>query len=646
MSTQPGRDLPEPDRLDAALAVANIPSLLMVLHHLTGEEQWLADPYRPTRARGQEDHDTGGLDEDLQRQIRSAAATAIHRWYRGEPAATGSPDEYHLRRMMEACVGEPVPAEYAHMGRVEMGFDADPSSRADHPLEPPQADVSAIVIGAGVSGLAVTKRFRDAGVPFTVLERNREVGGTWFENGYPGCGVDTPSYLYSFSFARRAWNRYFARQPEVAAYMSSVADEFDLRSSIVFGAEVVRAEYDEDAAMWTVTARGPDGREIAYTATILVSAVGLFNPPKVPTLPGADEFDGAAFHSARWPAGLVLSGKRVAVVGTGASAMQIVPAISAGPTEVTVFQRTPQWIAPMEKYFDDVSGDVHWLMDHVPYYHEWYRFRLVWLWNDKVHAGLRMDPEWTGSPAAVNRVNDRNRQYLTAYIEQQLDGFPELLGKSVPQYPPFAKRMLLDNGWYRALKRPNVSLVDETVVALERDGVVTTSGARHPADVVVYATGFETDRYLHPIEVTGRGGAVLAKAWNETDPRAFLGMTVPGFPNLFLMYGPNTNPPGGSYIYIAECQSHYIASLAATMRARGIASVDCRDERYEAYTSEVDAAAAELLWSHPGVESYYKNAFGRVVTNSPWRVVDYWHMTRQPDLADYVVEHKRTTTAT
>ncbi|MTD14038.1 SidA/IucD/PvdA family monooxygenase [Nakamurella sp. YIM 132087] len=613
----------------------------MVLHQLTGDERWLQDPYRPTRTRGQDDHDTGGLDPAVQQEIRDAAGVALAAWYQGAPAAVPAPDVEHLQRMMQVCVAEDVPVEYARMGRVVMGFEdpaddaeaAAPAGTSSGPRDP--GTVSAIIVGAGVSGIVAAKEFLDRGIPFTILDKNAGFGGTWFENVYPGCGVDTPSYLYSFTFAPRSWNRYFARRPEVAEYMSSVAEGLGLRSRTVLGVEVVGAEFDGASDTWTVTGRAVDGTETQYQATILVASTGLFSPPKVPQLPGAAEFTGPAFHSARWPEGLDLAGKRVAVIGSGASAMQVVPAISTGTAEVTVFQRTPQWIIPMEKYFDDVDAEVHRLMEQVPFYHVWYRFRLVWMWNDKIHATLRMDPQWQGSPAAANKVNDRTRQMMTGYIEQQLAGRPDLLAKSVPEYPPFAKRILIDNGWYRSLLRPNVTLVAESVAGLDADGVVTSTGDHHPADVVVYATGFETDRYLHPIRVLGRGGAVLSEVWNGTDPRAYLGMTVPGFPNLFLMYGPNTNPPGGSFIYIAECQGHYIGTMASMMLRDGISAVECKPERYETYTEQVDVAAAGLLWSHPRVASYYKNAFGRVVTNSPWRVVDYWHMTRHPDLADF-----------
>lgn len=629
MST-PQRPLDE-ERLRRAVAAANLPTLAMVTFQLTGDERWLRDPYRPVRTGGLGPNDSGGLDEAVAGDLRAAAVEAITAWSRGAEPAVPVPDRDLLRRMLSTTVGEPVPDEYERLMREEMGFEPDPGPARVDPGVVADRDLSVVIIGAGISGLIAAVRLQQAGVPFTVLERNDDVGGVWLTNTYPGAGVDTPSYLYSFSFFPRNWSTHFGKRDEVAAYTAEMADHFGLRRHIEFGVSVDSATWDEHRQRWTVTAG-----ERSWSASAVISAVGLFNTPKVPDLPGLDSFRGPVFHTARWPAGLDVTGKRVAVVGTGASAMQVVPAVAGRAARVTVFQRSPQWVAPNAEYFQEVGEDVHWLMEHVPYYHAWYRFRLAWVFNDRVHASLQIDDGWEHPDRSLNAVNDGHRRFFTRYLEEQLEGRPDLIEKCLPDYPPFGKRMLLDNGWYAALRRDDVELVTDGVARVTESGVVTGAGAEYEADVVVLSTGFDAQHYLSGIEVRGRDGLRLHDVWDEDDAVAHLGITVPGFPNLFLMYGPNTNAgAGGSFIFVAEAQGRYIVDLVTAMARRGIGALECRPEALQRWVAEVDARHRRMVWSHPGMTTYYRNSRGRVVTNSPYRVVDYWAMTHDPDLTDF-----------
>jgi 4-hydroxyacetophenone monooxygenase len=625
--------------LHDAIAVANIPVLLMVLHHLTGDERWLADPYAPTRARGLSDHDTGGLPQHVQAEIREAAEHAVRDWAQGVPPVIGHPSPERLQQMLSVCVAEDVPAEYARLMLVEMGFEREPVSAVE--VNPHSVPEDVLIVGAGLSGLALGIRLDQAGIPYTIVEKNDDVGGTWLENRYPGAGVDTPSYLYSLSFFPRNWSTYFGKRDEVLRYLHEVADHFGLRDRVRFKTEVQEAVWDDDAQRWRVQLRNPDGSSDEVVVRYLVTAVGLLSRPKVPTLPGMGDFGGPLFHSARWPEGLDVSGKRVAVVGSGASAMQIVPAIAAHAGHVTIFQRSPQWVAPAENYFTPVPPQVHWLMRHVPYYHRWYRFRLAWLFNDRVWPSLQIDPDWPHRERSLNAVNDAHRKYFTAHLRRELDDREDLVDKTLPTYPPYGKRILLDNGWYAALRRPNVELVTEAVSEVTPTGLRTSSGAEHEADVVVLCTGFETQRLLHPMDIRGRDGRSIRDDWGEDDPHAYLGVTTPGFPNLAFMYGPNTNPGGGSYMFIAECQAQYIADLLSKAIEAGVGSVECRRDVHDEFNREVDEQHARMVWSHPGMETYYRNPAGRVVTNWPWRVVDYWERTRTADLDDFVLEPAR-----
>ncbi|WP_028921203.1 flavin-containing monooxygenase [Pseudonocardia acaciae] len=636
MTPTPDRPL-DHDRLRAAVAAANLPTLVMVLFHLTGDRRWLRDPYRPSRTRGLGPNDAGGFDEPTAAHIRAEAVTAIAAWSRGAPVAVPDPGVELLREMLSTCVAEAVPDEYERLMREEMGFEPAPEPEPVPPERIAARDFRVVVIGAGASGLIAGVRLRAAGIPFVILERNADVGGVWLTNAYPGAGVDTPSYLYSFSFYRRNWSTHFGKRDEVAGYLSDMADHFGLREHIRFGVTVDELRYDEPARRWTVSAHGPDGGGHEYEATAVVSAVGLFHTPKVPELPGLGSFRGPIFHSARWPSDLDLTGKRVAVVGTGASAMQVVPAIADRVERLTVLQRSAQWIAPDEEYYRPIGPDVHWLMDRVPYYHAWYRFRLAWVFNDRVHPSLRIDPDWPHPQRSLNAVNDGHRRYFARHLRDQLADRPDLVEKCLPDYPPFGKRMLLDTGWYAALKRDNVELVAEGVREVTETGVVSTGGQAVDADVVVLATGFDAQRYPGTLRVTGRGGRTLREQWGEDDASAYLGICAPGFPNLFFMYGPNTNAgAGGSFIFIAEAQGHYIVDLVTRMARDGVGALECRPEAHRRWVADVDAEHARMVWSHPGMTTYYRNSRGRVVTNSPYRVVDYWAMTRDPDPADFV----------
>lgn len=625
----------DPGQLRSALADANLPTLVPVLYQLTGDERWLKDPYRPTRTRGLDDHPTGGFPGDIQDELRAAAFDAVLAWSRGRPAAVPAPGPDSLRELLTLCMGEPVPGEYEQMMRGEMGFERTQPARLSAAVT---SGFLTVIVGAGVSGLAAAVSLRQAGLPFVVLERDTEVGGVWLENRYPGCGVDTPSYLYSLSFCYRAWSSNFAKREEVAAYLRDLADHYDLRRDIRLGATVTSAVYDEGRLRWTLTYRDADGAEHDLEAGAVISGVGLFNTPAVPSLPGMSSFRGPLFHTARWPDDVDVTGERVAVIGTGASAMQVVPAIADRVAGLTVFQRSPQWVAPNASYFAPIAPGVHWLMEHVPFYHAWYRFRLAWTFNDKTHASLQVDPDWPHPERSLNAVNDAHRRYFTAYLTEQLGDREDLIAKSLPHYPPFGKRILLDNGWYAALRKPGVELVTDAIEEITPDGV-RAGGRDYPADVTVLATGFTARNYLGTLDVRGRGGRTLRETWGDDDATAYLGITVPGFPNFFLLYGPSTNPgAGGSVIFTVECQVRYITGLLTRLLDAGGGAVDCRPEVHDEYVRRVDEANNRMIWSHPGMTTYSRNGRGRVVTNSPWRVVDYWAMTREPDLADYLIE--------
>ena len=616
--------------LRAALDEADVRVLLMVLVHLTGDRRWMREPFLPVRDVRLFADESAGLDESLQAEVREAVLAEILRDDLVPALPRPSVDE--LIEMLSVCLGEVVPAEYGPLVVQEMQLD-------DAPMAVLASDgVRAVVIGAGVSGLCAAAGLRAAGVDVTVLERNPAVGGVWWENVYPDCGVDTPNHFYSYSFApNHDWNHYFSPRDEIQAYLERCADELGVRDDIRFGASVEGATWIEDDQCWEVVYRAADGVEERVRADLLVPAVGQMNRPKVPDIEGLSDFEGPVFHSSRWPDGIDLAGRRVAVVGTGASAMQLVPHIAKDVAEVTIFQRSPQWARPVDDYHRSVRDGTKWLLHHVPFYAPWYRITLFWRFGDGLHRQLQIDPDWSHPERSINRANDRHRRDLVEYIEAEIGpDHPDVLAKAMPDYPPFGKRMLIDNGWYRTLTEPHVHLVTEAIARVEASGVVTTDGEHHEADVIVLATGFEARDPLGHLDVRGRGGRALSEQWGSDDARAYLGITVPGFPNLFLLYGPNTNlGHGGSIIFQAEAQTAYIVGLLEQMRAGGVTSVEVREDVHDEYNERVDEAHRHMIWSHPGMDTWYRNGAGRVVTNSPWRLVDYWTMCHSPALDDY-----------
>ena len=620
--------------LAEAVAVANIPTLLMTLVQLTGEMHWLDDPYRIQRQQGMGDNDTGGLPEDRQAEVREAALEAISAWKAGRPVAIPDPDPQLLVRMLSWCMGETVPDEYGEFTKAQLGHK---------PLERKKIEVppgfKVLVIGAGVSGIAAGANLQAAGVPFEIVEKKHSVGGTWLENHYPGAGVDTPNHLYSFSFAQHDWKMYFCLRDELWGYLESVADRLNLRPHIRFQTEVVQARYQPREQRWAVALRLPDGSVEETEANIVISGTGIFNPLVFPDIEGLDSFAGPSFHTAAWRDDVDLTGKKVAIIGNGASCMQIGPEIQDKVEHLTIFQRSNHWAAPFEQFRKPVPEPMRFLFREVPIYQAWYRVRLGWTFNDRTYAALHKDPNWEHPERSLNAQNDAHRAYFTKYIQSELGDRQDLFEKVLPTYPPFGKRMLMDNGWYRMLRNPKVELVTEPVAKIEPDALITADGSRYEADVLVLATGFDVLRFITTFEAVGREGRSLREVWEDDNAKAYIGTVIPEFPNFFTLYGPNLQPGhGGSLIFVVEMQVNYIMSLIEQMAEQGLGSVEIRQDVHDAYNERVDAEHENMVWTHPGMTTYYRNERGRIVVNSPYRNVDYFAWTRHADLAEYVTE--------
>ncbi|MBJ83060.1 MAG: monooxygenase [Acidimicrobiaceae bacterium] len=619
-----------------AIEVANIPTLLMVIVQLTGELEWLEAPYNPKRQPGLGDNDSGGLDPRHQREVREAALEAILAWRAGRAVALPEPDEELIVRMLSVAMAETVPSEYGQFTAAQLGQ----VKFLDHePVNAP-ADFKVLVIGAGVSGLCAAINLQMLGINFEVVERNSTVGGVWWENHYPGAGVDTPNHLYSYSFAPYDWQKYFCLRDELHAYLEHVCDNFEVRNNIRFDTGVERIEYQESRQKWLVTLRLPDGTSQQTEANVVISAAGIFNPPVFPDIDGLDEWKGEKWHTARWPKDADLAGKRVAIIGNGASCMQIAPEIQDEVESLTIFQKSVHWAAPFEQFRKEVPDPIRTLLREVPLYRNWYRVRLGWTFNDRIHSALQKDPDWEHPERSLNAQNDAHRAYFTQYVVDELgDKAPELLERVLPTYPPFGKRMLMDNGWYRMLRNPKVTLVDNHVDRIEHDRLRTEEGTEYEADVLLLATGFDVLNFITTYDAVGRSGASLTDQWEQDNAKAYLGTVVPDFPNLFTLYGPNLQPGhGGSLIFVVEMQVRYIMDMIQKMLQDKIGAVEIRKEVHDAYNDKVDLAHEQMVWAHPGMTSYYRNERGRIVVNSPWRNVDFYQMTREANLEEYLAE--------
>ena len=464
-------------------------------------------------------------------------------------------------------------------------------------------DVDIAIVGAGFSGLGTAIRLKRHGIEdFVVLERHDDVGGTWWANTYPGCTCDVPSHLYSFSFAPNPdWSRTYSPQPEIRAYLRRCAVRYGLYPHIRLGTAVTGADWDDAAGRWTLTTSGG-----TVSARVLVAGIGPLSEPRVPDLPGLDTFEGTVFHSARWRHDHDLAGERVAAIGTGASAIQFVPAIQPQVARLTVFQRSAPWVLPHTNR--RISAPERRLYRRLPALQKLVRGG-VYAGREVLVLGLVKQPRLM---ALLERIARRHLR------EQVAD--PALRARVTPAYAIGCKRMLPSNHWYPAIAAPNVELVTDPIREVRARSIVTASGAEHAVDTIVLATGFKVAEMPLGAWVRGRDGKRLADAWRES-PRAYLGTAMPGFPNLFVLLGPNTGLGHSSMVYMIESQLNHVLDALRVMEERGAAVAEVEPAVAAAYDRELDARLAKTVWS-TGCSSWDLDASGRNVALWPdwtWR---------------------------
>ncbi len=626
------------DVIRASLGGALPPPLLCSVAQLTGDLSLLRDDLRFDPAKMLEPD--GGYTPDQLALARDIAADALIQFRNSGAVAAPDPDRATLLRLIAFASGGEVDAEFLPLLEEELALNGNDLRAPDWNARDiaPDRNFNVGIIGAGMSGIAMAHRLNQAGIAVELFEKNSDVGGTWVENVYPGCRVDIPNHFYSYSFAQTVdWPQFYSTQPVLQDYFASVVEETGIRKYIRFETEVVDAIWSDGDQRWTVHSRDAAGNETTSVFNALVSAVGQLNRPKMPDIAGIEEFAGASFHSANWDHSVELAGKRIGVIGTGASAAQFIPIVAEQASHLTVFQRTPPWLLPVFDYQDDVPEGTRWLLRHVPAYMRWNRMWIMARTNNGLLPLATVDPQWQPQDKSVSALNEFLREMLTGYYSLVVPD-DALRAKVLPKYPPIAKRVVLDNGSFpMALGREDVTLTIEAIDNINANGVRTSDGVQHDFDVLIYGTGFEASKFLTPMNVRGVNGVDLHEQWGG-DARAYLGITVPGFPNLFMMYGPNTNIViNGSIIYFSECEAHYIHESVRMLLDSGKQSMNCKVDVHDQYNEYIDTGNRAMAWGVSDVNSWYKNEFGRVAQNWPYTLHDYWKQTRTPNEQDYLL---------
>ncbi len=624
-------------QLQQALSLANIPALMTAIMHVTNSCSHLRGEVKPIVIPLAEEED--GLSEEARQIARDQAFEILSAYRDAGCPELAVPDDAMVEEAMHFITGEAIPSEQLALMREELNLLGEDRRRVHIPSGMVPEGYRVLVIGAGMSGILAAIRLQQAGIDYLMVDKNPELGGTWYENTYPGCQVDSANHLYNYLFAPNSqWPAHFSSRSSLFDYFRNVAREHGVSEQARLSTQVRSLRYRDEDQCWEAILEDSNGNSKPEVFNSVISACGQLNTPAMPDIPGVDTFAGIAFHSARWEHQHDLTGKRVAVIGTGCSATQFIPEIADVTSSLLVFQRTPNWLLPMENYHDPMEDEQLWCLRNLPFYDRWYRF---FLFRSRAMDGplpmLYGEAEWQGEPQSVGPANAMLREAMEAYIREQAGDDQALADALVPDYPPGGKRPVLDDGtWISTLKRDDVHLVTTAIEAIVPEGIRTRDGKVHQVDAIIYGTGFHAQDFLSTLEVKGRGGLDLHQRWNG-DARAYKGVTVPEFPNLYLLYGPNTNiVVGASIIFFSECEMRYIMGCLKLQFERGAASLEVRQDVFDDYNAWVDQLNLQRAWGSPAVSSWYKNATGRVSQNWPGTHFQWWQQTREPSPAEFL----------
>ena len=617
--------------LKNALDSASFPVIAALMVHFTGDISVLDRLPRPKQSMLGEIQ--GFFTAEEKNIIKKFAFDEITNFYnKPDQKSIYIPSDEELHKMMNYIVGENISPAYISMMLNDINIKNEIKPNIKSKLDN-ISDFEVLIIGGGMSGILAAIKLAEMGIKYKIYEKNNSPGGTWYANKYPGSRVDIANHFYSYSFEENhLWSEHFSQQPELLDYFKKCFVKYGIEKHTRFETEVIKLNFDEYDQSWSVESI-QDDQSISEKVNIVISCVGQLNQPKFPKISGIETFKGNMFHSSEWPEEDVISGKKVAVVGSGASAFQIVPSIANSCKELTIFQRSPPWMFPNPKYHEKVDEGKKWLLSNLPYYSRWYRFLLFYPGSDQLLDSLFIDPEWIQRDDSINQENDAMRELFTQAMLEQISD-PSLIEKVIPDYPPFGKRMLQDNGaWLKSLHLKNVSLITEGINSMSNKGI-KVSDQEHEFDTIIFATGFKAQEFFHSIEIDGGSGNF--KDIHQDSPKSYLGITFSSMPNFFAMYGPGTNlAHAGSIIFNSECQIHYICSAIEFMINRNLKTMTVKADVEHEYQNRFDDRHKRMVWQHHNVSSWYQNSNGKVVTTSPWKLLEYWNWTNNFNEDDY-----------
>ncbi len=613
-----------------------LPPLLPSIAFATGDLSFIPPDIHLDPSKTLEEQ--GGLTPDEQSIIRVRALEGLKQLRDNTNIKPVTRNE-DLRTIMSWACGTNLEGSYLQMMMEELAPGDRDLRSPDWNVQDFSADrkFTVAIIGAGMSGILAAYRLKQAGVNFVLFEKNDGTGGTWLENTYPGCRVDVSNHVYSYSFMQKHdWPHYHSTQDVLLNYFNDCATEFEIRDNIRFNTSVSAMTWDEDSSTWTLNIL-TSGTEEIFSCQAVISAVGQLNQPSYPAIPGIENFEGTSWHSARWNHDYDLDGKRVAVLGTGCSAVQFIPRVAKQAEQTTIFQRTPNWLMPRPQYQQSLPESLVWCFTHIPNYHNWFRLHLFWRSHEGLLSRLEIDESWEDpGDSSISAANHELGVLLRMYLESEFADRPDLLEKVTPTYTMGAKRFVIDDGlWAKTLHADNVELCTDPIVSISSSGISTESEGLKDFDAIIYGTGFKAADFLMPMTVTGRNGVNLHDQW-DGDARAYLGIVAPNFPNLFFLYGPNTNIViNGSIIYFSECEVHYITQCLKHMLKNQLSSLDVKTDVHDKYNERIDEGNRRMAWGLSDVNSWYKNASGRTAQNWPFSLLEYWEQTREINSDDY-----------
>ena len=629
-------------QIDAAVRQSDPMALRGLIYQLTGDET-LADIGIKKQRIFMAEAAIPATSEDT--EVIFARAAGFLKQYRDEGALPIGPGPLdRLEKSLALAAGEALAPDELPMWIEETAID--PWARSLTWPAKPSAEAlngfTVAVIGAGMGGLGAGVQLQRAGIPFFILEKNDVVGGTWFENRYPGARVDTPSRAYTHIFgADYVFDYPFSPQHQNEDYFRWVADTHDLRGKIRFGTEVRSMTWSEHESLWIIDANTPEGPQ-TWRVNGVISATGLLARPNIAQFPGEETFTGPMFHTARWPRDLDYTGKRVAVIGTGATGYQMVPELARDAEHVVMVQRKAQWIFEVPGYLAELNPAVTWLDRNLPYHINFMRFRTNWLTGEHVYGEVfNLDPEWVGddgmSRSALNADVIAGRR---AYIQAKFAGRPDLVEAMTPPHPPFSARPILCDANYNiydALLGDKVTLASGSVDRITPNGVVV-AGQEYPADIIIKATGFRANDLLWPMEIIGRNGLTVEEFWAKDGCRAHVaGSTMPGFPNMFIIYGPNTNPAqGGGIVNHEEMVTRFALECFARLILEGKKSVEVSQIAFEQYNAKLDQRERLKIYTDDRAQNFFMNSYRRSSVMCPFGPSELWRMLREQNQGDMI----------